>query len=31
MLFNDTSHYAHQPREAASNQSRWWDEPGGPR
>ena len=25
MLFNDTSHYAHQPREAAEGQSRWWD------
>ena len=29
MSFNDTSHYTHQPREAARNQSRWWDAPGG--
>ncbi|HEV8632108.1 MAG TPA: histidine phosphatase family protein [Thermoanaerobaculia bacterium] len=26
MLFNDTSHYAHQPRVPAQNQSKWWDE-----
>jgi probable phosphoglycerate mutase len=25
MLFNDTSHYAEQPREAGQNLSRWWD------
>src|ERR1044072_3427262 len=25
MLFNDTSHYANQPREAHPNQSKWWD------
>ena len=25
MLFNDTSHYADQPREALGNQSKWWD------
>ena len=25
MLFNDTSHYAEQPREPGSNLSRWWD------
>jgi probable phosphoglycerate mutase len=25
MLFNDTSHYAGQPREASGNLSRWWD------
>jgi broad specificity phosphatase PhoE len=25
MLFNDTSHYAHHPRPAAGNLSRWWD------
>jgi probable phosphoglycerate mutase len=34
MLFNDTSHYANQPREAHPNQSKWWDAPsnstGGP-
>jgi broad specificity phosphatase PhoE len=29
MSFNDTSHYARQPREAGSDQSRWWDERGG--
>jgi probable phosphoglycerate mutase len=28
MLFNDTSHYAEQPREAVRNQSKWWDAPG---
>jgi probable phosphoglycerate mutase len=28
MLFNDTSHYANQPREAHGNQSKWWDVPG---
>ena len=25
MLFNDTSHYADEPREASANLSRWWD------
>ena len=25
MLFNDTSHYAEEPREAETNLSRWWD------
>jgi probable phosphoglycerate mutase len=25
MLFNDTSHYAHDPRTAGRNLSRWWD------
>jgi probable phosphoglycerate mutase len=25
MLFNDTSHYSHRPREAGMNLSRWWD------
>ena len=25
MLFNDTSHYAHDPREVGENLSRWWD------
>ena len=25
MLFNDTSHYAHQPRPSQGNLSRWWD------
>ncbi len=25
MLFNDTSHYAHHPRAAQGNLSRWWD------
>jgi len=25
MLFNDTSHYANQPRTAAGNLSKWWD------
>src|SRR5204863_6932869 len=25
MLFNDTSHYAHQPRVPERNQSKWWD------
>jgi broad specificity phosphatase PhoE len=29
MLFNDTSHYAEHPREAARNLSRWWDAGGG--
>src|SRR5439155_23622414 len=28
MLFNDTSHYADQPREAQPNLSKWWDAPG---
>src|SRR6185503_10131155 len=27
MLFNDTSHYAPQPRAAEGNLSRWWDQP----
>jgi probable phosphoglycerate mutase len=27
MLFNDTSHYAHDPRAASGNLSRWWDTP----
>ena len=26
MLFNDTSHYAEQPRAARGNLSRWWDD-----
>lgn len=25
MLFNDTSHYAHHPRQPHGNLSRWWD------
>ena len=25
MLFNDTSHYAHEPRKPERNLSRWWD------
>jgi probable phosphoglycerate mutase len=25
MLFNDTSHYANQPRTAMGNLSKWWD------
>jgi broad specificity phosphatase PhoE len=25
MLFNDTSHYSHQPRIAAGSLSKWWD------
>jgi len=29
MLFNDTSHYAGQPREASANLSSWWDRPNG--
>jgi len=29
MLFNDTSHYAHRPREPQRNQSKWWDSPPG--
>jgi probable phosphoglycerate mutase len=29
MLFNDTSHYADDPRTAGRNLSRWWDAPGG--
>jgi probable phosphoglycerate mutase len=28
MLFNDTSHYADDPRTAGRNLSRWWDAPG---
>jgi len=27
MLFNDTSHYARQPRQTGRNLSRWWDRP----
>jgi broad specificity phosphatase PhoE len=27
MLFNDTSHYAQQPRVPLRNQSKWWDHP----
>ena len=27
MLFNDTSHYAHKPREANQSLSKWWDAP----
>src|SRR5215217_2021346 len=27
MLFNDVSHYADEPRAAASNLSKWWDAP----
>jgi probable phosphoglycerate mutase len=27
MLFNDTSHYAREPRAAERNQSKWWDAP----
>jgi broad specificity phosphatase PhoE len=30
MLFNDTSHYAEQPRQAGRNLSRWWDGSAGP-
>ena len=26
MLFNDTSHYASEPRRAEANLSRWWDQ-----
>jgi broad specificity phosphatase PhoE len=29
MLFNDTSHYAHQPRASLRSQSKWWDAPAG--
>ena len=29
MLFNDTSHYAHEPRAASGNLSRWWDGAAG--
>jgi broad specificity phosphatase PhoE len=29
MLFNDTSHYARQPRPAGENLSRWWDGAAG--
>ena len=28
MLFNDTSHYAHRPRETQRSQSKWWDSAG---
>jgi broad specificity phosphatase PhoE len=28
MLFNDTSHYANEPRETGPSLSRWWDRPG---
>jgi probable phosphoglycerate mutase len=31
MLFNDTSHYAHKPREAGQNLSKWWDQPEAPK
>ena len=31
MLFNDTSHYASQPRSAERSLSKWWDTPGGVR
>ena len=27
MLFNDTSHYAHLPRETRRSHSKWWDSP----
>jgi probable phosphoglycerate mutase len=27
MLFNDTSHYVHKPREASHSLSKWWDAP----
>ena len=27
MLFNDTSHYAHLPRETQHSHSKWWDSP----
>jgi hypothetical protein len=27
MLFNDTSHYADQPRHAEQTLSKWWDRP----
>ena len=30
MLFNDTSHYAHHPRETGPGLSRWWDGGGSP-
>jgi probable phosphoglycerate mutase len=30
MLFNDTSHYADEPRAAGANLSRWWDAAGRP-
>ncbi len=29
MLFNDTSHYAHLPRETRRSHSKWWDSAGG--
>jgi probable phosphoglycerate mutase len=29
MLFNDTSHYADQPRQPDRHLSKWWDPPGG--
>jgi probable phosphoglycerate mutase len=29
MLFNDTSHYAHLPRETRRSHSKWWDVAGG--
>lgn len=29
MLFNDTSHYSHEPRASGRNLSRWWDAPPG--
>jgi probable phosphoglycerate mutase len=31
MLFNDTSHYARDPRQPEDNLSRWWDAAGGAR
>jgi broad specificity phosphatase PhoE len=30
MLFNDTSHYAGDPRTPEGNLSKWWDRPGSP-
>ena len=30
MLFNDTSHYARDPRTPGQSLSRWWDGPGTP-
>jgi probable phosphoglycerate mutase len=30
MLFNDTSHYADQPRTPGRHLSRWWDAGGAP-
>ena len=31
MLFNDTSHYAHKPRESNQSLSKWWDAPEAPK